>query len=395
MRSRLAQIVFILGLMLFLVSPAISGEKTGVTDDTILVGMIGPMTGPLTNVGSCIMNGGNLYFDEVNEAGGINGRKLKIIVGDTQHLPSVSTGTIKKLLERDEVFALWGGSGTNAILPVLPMMIDAKIPFLDVFVSHPSLTDPVQHYIFRAGSIPADVFVRHMVMHALRASRPSKVAIIHESGEYGKYGAQQVEENLNKQKVTLVAKEVYNMGDVDFTSQVVRVKEANPDVIFLYGYSKEAAIILRQAKELGVKGKWIGSDALSERTFAQLVGEVGTGFEALWPWGPYLETSTAQVVVKFVEKYRKKYPMAPTGRPNIYDMVAYASAKVFVEGLTKVGRDLSREGLIKGLESIHNFDSVFLGKVSFSATDHQGNKASRFVRNEAGGERVLLDVTYE
>jgi len=395
MRLNLSRVVFIFGLILLFASPVLSGEKTGVMDDTILIGMIGPMTGPLTNVGSCINNGGMLYFDEVNETGGINGRKLKIIMGDTQHLPSVSTATIKKLLERDEVFALWGGSGTNAILPVLPMMIDAKVPFQDVFVSHPSLTNPVQHYIFRAGSIPADVFARHMVMHAVRAFRPSKVVIVHESGEYGKYGAQQVEENLNKQKVALVGKEVYNMGDVDFTSQVVRVKEANPDVIFLYGYSKEAAIILRQAKELGVKGKWIGSDALSERTFAQLVGEVGTGFEAIWPWGTYLETSKDPEVVKFVEKYRKKYPMAPTGRPNIYDMVAYGSAKVFVEGLRRAGRDLTREGLIKGLESISNFDSVFLGKVSFSATDHQGNKTSRFVRNEAGGERVLLDITYE
>ncbi len=395
MRSRLAYVVFILGLMLILSASVFAAEKTGLTDDTILVGMIGPMTGPLTNVGSCINNGGMLYFDEVNEAGGINGRKLKVIVGDTQHLPSVSTGAIKKLLERDEVFALWGGSGTNAILPVLPMMIEAKTPFQDVFVSHPSLTEPVQHYVFRAGSIPSDIVARHMVAHAVRAYKAAKVAIIHESGEYGKYGAQLLEENLKKQKVALASKEVYNMGDVDFTSQVVKVKEANPDVIFLYGYSKEAAIILRQAKELGVKGKWIGSDALSERTFAQLVGDVGVGFEALWPWGPYLETSTAPIVTKFVEKYQKKFPMAPQGRPNIYDMVAYASAKVFVEGLTKAGRDLTREGLIKGLESIRNFDSIFLGKVSFSATDHQGNKSSHFVRNEAGGERVLLDITYE
>ena len=394
MRKRICFVFLAVGLLL-MASFGTAADNTGVTGDTIIVGMIGPMTGPLTFAGSAIMNGGMLFFDEVNAAGEVHGRKLKIVVGDTQHLPSVSSATVKKLIERDEVFALWGGSGTNAILPVLPMMTEAKVPFLDVFVSHPSLTSPVQKYIFRAGSIPADMVAQHMMEHAVRNYKPGKAGIINESGEFGKYGAHQVEEALKKPKVNLVAKEVFNSGDVDFTSQVVKLKGADPDVVFLYGYPKESAIILRQAKELGLRSKWVGCDALSDRSFAQLIGDVGAGFEALWVWGPYLETSNNAEVVGFIEKYRKKYPTAPAGRPNIYDMVAYASAKVFVEGLKRAGRDLSREGFLSALESIKNLDSGFLGKISFSPADHQGNKVSRFVRNQTGGERILLDVIYE
>jgi branched-chain amino acid transport system substrate-binding protein len=394
MKARSILTIFVL---VFLVSafPAFSDERTGITDDTIQLGLIGPMTGPLTFAGSPIKNGGMMLFDEVNGAGGINGRKLEIIVGDTQHLPSVSSATIKKLIERDQVFALWGGAGTNAILPVLPMIKEAKIPFLDVFVSHPSLTSPVHKYLFRAGSVPLDVVARHMVEHAHREFRPGSVAMIHTSGEYGKFGAEKLEANLSRQGTTIVGKETFNSGDVDFTSQVARLRKADPDVIFLVSYPKEAAIILRQAKELGVRGKWVGADALSDRSFALLVGDVGAGFQAVWSWGPYLETSTHPEVVGFIKKYREKYPGAPAGRPNIYDMVCYASAKVLVEGLKNAGRDLTRESLVKGIESAKNFDSIFLGEINMSATDHQGNKVSRITKFGAGGERTLLEVTYE
>jgi len=97
----------------------------------------------------------------------------------------------------------------------------------------------------------------------------------------------------------------------------------------------------------------------------------------------------------YIEKYEKKYPTAPPGRPNIYDMVSYASARVFVEGLKRAGRNLTREGLIKGLESIRDFDSIFLGKINLSPTEHQGNKASRFTKFIEGGKRVLIDITYD
>jgi len=396
MRRRFLPLVCLLVLFtLFLTGPGWSAEQSpGVTADTILIGVIGPLTGPASWSGTSLQNGALLYFDEVNESGGVNGRKIKAIVEDDKCLPSDGVAATRKLIDRDKVFALFGGVCSNATLAGLPLIKESGIPFQDVFVSHPSLTTPVIRNIFRVGSIPSDVHAYYMVDFAIQHFKAKKIAIVNQSDEFGKYGDQYLQEWMEKKyHMKPVAHEVYNLGDVDFTSQVVRLKNADPDVVLLYGFPKESAILLRQSKELGLNAQWIGSMSIADRSFTLAAGEAGLGSVHLWNWGPYLETDNQPLVNQFREKYEKKYPNHPPGKPHALDMSAYASAKVFVEGLRRAGKDLTWEGFIKAMESIRVFDSGLMGKITFTPTDHQGNKAARFVINESGGKRALIGVT--
>ncbi len=382
-------------LALFLTVPGWTADQSpGVTADTILIGVIGPMTGPASWSGLSVQNGSILYFDEVNESGGVNGRKIKTIVEDDKCLPTDGVAATKKLLDRDNVFALFGGVCSNATLAALPLIKDSGTPFMDVLVSHPSLTSPVIKNVFRIGSIPSDIHAYYMVDFAVQHFKAKKLAIANQSDEYGKYGAQYLEEWMGKKYQTKpVAHEVDNLGDVDFTSQVMRLKNAAPDVVLLYGFPKESSILLRQSKELGLNAQWIGSSSLADRSFTVLVGEPGVGSVAIWTWEPYLETDNQPLVNQFKDKFEKKYPGHPVGKPNALDMAAYAAAKVLVEGLTRAGRELTTQNFIKSLESVQNYDSGLMGKITFTPTDHQGNKTARFVLNEAGGKRVLIGPT--
>jgi len=396
MKRRSLRLVCLSALLtLSLTGPGWTAEQSvGVTADTILIGVIGPMTGPASWSGISVQNGAMLYFDEVNESGGVNGRKIKVIVEDDKCLPTDGVAAAKKLIDRDNVFALFGGVCSNATLAALPLIKEGGIPFLGVLVSHPSLTSPVMKNVFRVGSIPSDVHAYYMVDFAIQHFKAKKLAIANQSDEYGKYGAQYLKEWMEKKyQMKPVVHEVHNLGDVDFTSQVLRLKNAGPDVVLLYGFPKESAILLRQSKELGLNAQWIGSSSLADRSFTLLVGEAGVGSVAIWTWGPYLETDNHPLVNQFKEKFEKKYPGHPPGKPNALDMASYATAKVFVEGLRRAGKDLIWEGFIKAMESIRAFDSGLMGKITFTPTDHQGNKAARFVINESGGKRALVGMT--
>jgi branched-chain amino acid transport system substrate-binding protein len=351
------------------------------------------MTGPASWAGISLQNGARLHFDEVNEAGGVNGRKIEIIVEDTQCLPSNGLAAVKKLIDRDKIFAVFGGVCSNAILAVVPLVKETKIPFFDLFMSHPVLTTPVIKNVFRVGSIPSDMHAHYMVDFAVQHFKAKKIAIVNQSDEFGKYGAQYIQERMGKEYgLKPIAHEVYNLGDVDFVSQIMRLKQSAPDVILLYAFPKEAAILLRQSKELGLKGQWVGSMSIADRSFTKLAGEAAAGSVHLWNWGPYLDTDDSPPVIQFKEKYDKKYPGHPPGKPHALDMAAYASSRVFVEGLRRAGKDLSREGFIGALESIKDFDSGLMGRITFIANDHQGNKSARFVKNQPDGKRVLLGV---
>ena len=132
--------------------------------------------------------------------------------------------------------------------------------------------------------------------------------------------------------------------------------------------------------------------SIADRSFTKLAGEAAVDSVHLWNWGPYLDTDEHSMVVQFKEKYDKKYPRHPPGKPHALDMASYASAKVFIEGLRRASKDLSREGFVKAMESIKDFDSGLMGKITFTTNSHQGNMEARFVKNLPEGKRALLRV---
>ena len=192
--------------------------------------------------------------------------------------------------------------------------------------------------------------------------------------------------------MALVAHEVFNVSDTDFTSQVLRARDARPDTVIIYSYIAPSSTIVRQAKQLGIEAKILGSNATSSRLYPQVVGESAAGVLNVITVAD-LPEANSPVIAKFREEFERANPsLVPQGRPDLADLLGYGGAMAFVEGLKRAGRDLTREKFIAALETLRGFETGFTLPTTFTSTDHEGNKAARILEILPGGKRRLLDV---
>ena len=367
-----------------------AAAEMGVTNDTILIGALAPLTGTMTTSGMPAHDGAQTYFDMINDAGGINGRKLKVIWEDDGCAPAKGIAAVKKLIERDQVFALFGGVCSNALLAALPTIEKEKILWFTANVSAPRVTSPVQPLLFRAGWNPADLQARTLAQAAVDHFKGKRLAVLHMSDEYGGYYRDNIKKYLDEKKIQPVAVEASNPGDVDFTSQLTRLKDANPDVVMLAMWIQDAAVMIKQSKKMNFNPIWIGSGPTGEEPFAVMAGEAAVGTYHLWPFKYLLTDTKNPMVATFREEFKKRIGEKP-GRPSGGDMINYNGAMVFVEGLKRAGKNLTRANLAKAFESIKNFDTLLATPVSFSEKEHHANYGINFVKIEPNG-RSLLDL---
>jgi branched-chain amino acid transport system substrate-binding protein len=375
-------------------SPATAAE-VGVTDTSIKLGMITEVTGPFTLFGRGVRDGWTLYIEDVNARGGVHGRKIEMVLGDQQSSGAKAIAATKRLIEVDQVFALVGGGITPATVPIIPVVNEAKIPFVVTITSNPKLTTPLSRYIFRPFNAPDDVNAHAMVEFALKHKGVKKIAILNGADEYGKGGADELVVRLKVHKLAPVAQETFNIGDTNFNSQLLRLKAAAPEAVLIYGFTKEAAIILRQAKELGIDTTFILSQGTGGALFVELAKEQAVGAYNVWYVGPVLDAPTTPVTQAFWTKFKKRFPNYPGGAPNLIDMTSYAGAMVFEEALKRAGRDLTREKFIAAMESIKDFHTGGLtNPASFSPKEHQGSKTLRVYQIQAGGKTEFTNFVY-
>ena len=250
---------------LTLAGPAGAQRAPGVTDDTITIGILGSLTGPAAIWGSGNLVAGTMYFNKVNEAGGVHGRKIKWIVEDDGSAPPKGIAAFKKLVS-DNVFAVFGPS-TSAVVAAARPTIDASgVPAFISIPSTPRATDPFAKNVFRTGPLNDTLqgyLIADFVVRELKAKR---IALLSQSDEYGQRGAESVLKRLkDTHSMAPVAHEVFNVSDTDFTAQVLKVRDAKADTLIVYSYIAPSSIIVRQSKQLGVEAKIIGSNATSSR----------------------------------------------------------------------------------------------------------------------------------
>lgn len=366
-------------------------EVQGVAKDTILIGALSSLTGPGSGTGVPCRDGGQTYFDMINDLGGINGRKLKVIWEDDAGVPAKGVAAVRKLIERDKVFALFGGHASNALLACLPIIEDEKIVWFTSITSAPPITKPVKPFIFRAGVIPTDMQARTIAKAGVEYYKTKKIGIFTMSDEYGVYYRDNIKKYLEEKNVQPAAIETCNPGDVDFTSQLNRLKEVGPDIVLLCMWSQDAAIMVKQAKRMEFNPLWIGAGPTGEEPFAVMAGDAAVGTIHLW-WFQYLMNDTHQpMVAKFREEFKKRIGEKP-GRPAGSDMNSYNGAMIFVEALKRAGKDLTRDKFVSALESIKNFDTLLATPVTFSKSEHQGNYGVTFVVVLPKLQRSLLNI---
>ena len=384
--------VFFLAISIFLSPPALAIDKTGVTATSIKVGFFAPLTGPASIYGVAAKNAAVMYVNEVNEAGGINGRKIELIIENDESTGAKALAAVKKLIERDKVFMIFGGCAASATAAAAPYVQEKKVPFHVIMAIADKITIPFNKYTFRT-NIPGSIYGRLMADFAADHFKTKSLGILYQADEYGMSELSGSTKQVEKLKIPIVAKESYKIGDTDFSSQVLKLREANAEVVLLHAYAAPVGTILRQAHELGYKAKFVAGIAGAHPRTIEVAGRDAV-IEKFYGVSPLVDVvgDKNPMAQEFVKKYKKAYPEEAKrpGIPGVPEFQSLGAVKVFLEGLKRAGRDLSRESYLKAMESIKDFETGGYTPITFTETDHDGVKGVYFwVYNKEGKVEFL------
>jgi len=372
----------ILPFCLILLATTVARAEPGVTDSEIRIGMWTPLSGPVSLLGQSARDAVRLWVKEVNDKGGIHGRKINFIFYDDAASPQEAQVAVRRLIDQDQVFMLISGSVSGSTLPVRQVITREKVPFVSSISSNMNLMKPFSRYIFRIYA-NEDTQALGMVQWMMEHEKITRPAILYTSNDYGVGGFQVFSELLKeKYKISPAAAERYNQGDLDFSAQLLRIKGANPDGLLIYAFAQEAGIIVRQAKELGITAKLFGGGATSTPLLQRGAGPAAVGFTSTLVVPDLADASQKPGIVAFRDKLKTAfYPDGfPPGRPSEYDLAGYAAGKVTEAALEKVGKALSREAFVDALEAFKDFDTGVTFPISWSKDNHEGSRQVDIIR---------------
>jgi branched-chain amino acid transport system substrate-binding protein len=376
-RARVAAILAAIVVMGYAVLPA-AGQATptpGVTDAEITLGMFASMTGPLAPTGTAARDGLNVWAAEVNARGGIHGRRVRILAYDDAGSPAEAVAAVRRLVFQDQVFALVCGSGSAPTLAAMDLIRQTGVPFVSCISAHRNVLQPFARNVFRiyANEIAQG---RGLIDHIAGTKAHKRIAILYNSTDFG-VGGHEIMSAYLRQKYSLefVSEHRYNVGDQDFSAQLLRIRQANPDAVILHAFAAEAGIIARQARELGLLMPLYGGGGVPTPLFPRAAGSVGVGVVAVWvfPVFPESEAPPVQLYKRRAQQHLFSGGF-PVGRPSLYDMTGYIGGDVTGEGLRRAGRALTRDGFIRALESLNGYvPGDGLGfPITFTGRNHEG-----------------------
>ena len=346
-------------------------QTPGVTENEILIGSCSALEGPSHALGTAQIKGAEAYFDLINEQGGVAGRKLKLLAYDDSYDPA-KTETCFKRLQSQNVFALGFFVGTPTALKYLPMAEEAKIPVVGLFTGAQTLYAPMRHWVINVRASYATE-TREQIEGLWKKLGYKKIAVIYPDDAFGAAVLDGVKSALQTKGAEPVASGSYPRQTAEAEHAIQSVRAANPEAVVIVGPANTVGPILQKAHAQGWKPlfltvSFVGTDDLILHAGADAEGMVVTQVVP-----PYYLTE-----LKTVAMYRKtlaKY--FPGEQPGFVSLEGFVDAMVMVEGLKRAGKELTREGLIRSIESIHQMD-LGLGpqlRLDYSGRDHAGLKA--------------------
>lgn len=370
----------------------------GVTDDEILIGSFGPVTGPASFIGTASRDGMALAFDEINAAGGINGRELRLVFeGAADAAESVAVG--KRLVEEEQVAVLVLGSGSTGAAAVADYVREQGIPSFNIVGATPTIREPFAENVFH-GVAPAAADAAkanvQMVLNELEESGVTdrNIAVVSGTFEYAAATHDAILPRLEEAGFTVVEDLTFDLGDEDFSAQINRIKNSDAQAVLNITQPVEGQRFLRQARSLALDLPIFVDQAAV--TFELLeAGEAAEGVRGLLII-PYFFGADAQPMTTFEERFAEAYPDVPATRPNYIDIIGYGDGYVLAKVLQDAGDDLSWENIISTWESQEGVVPSDLGGVdvifpeSYGPEDHQGNSRVAIMEVQ-DGQWVTID----
>ena len=354
-----------------IITGAMAETQRGVTDTEILVGTITDLSGVTAVQGVNNSNAVRLAFDEVNEKGGIHGRKIRYIVEDSQYQVPRAVQALNKLINNDGVFFTIEDGGTPMNNATFPMAIEKNMPKLLPLSAARSMFEPFHKLKFSQYSSYVDE-MRAGVKYFVEQRGKKAVCAMYQDTDFGKDVLAGAVLQTEAMGMKVVATTAHKPTDTDFTAAIAKLREANCDLITMGTIVRDSTLIIATVKKLGWNVDLLGQVASYDTAIAEAPGSVAEGFYSMAPSLYAYPDDPRPAVQEFARKYKAKYGF----EVNYLGEMGYTSAQIAIEALQRAGRDLTVDSLVKGMESIQGFHDLFGGTYTFGPNNHHGSTAA-------------------
>lgn len=357
-----------------------TGVVPGITGNQILIGSFSVQTGPYAVVGVPFSQGMQSYFDMVNDAGGVNGRKINLEVVDDQFNPANTVTVVKKFVTEDKVFAVVGGVGSPGCVAVVDYLNDQKVPFIYQASGLSSLSIPAKKYVF---AVQPNYINEGQIIAKYAGSTLGlkNIAVLYSNDQAGNEWLAGTKQGASKFGSTIVLESPFPATETDFTPYLLKVQASNADALIIYTSSvATAGLAVKTAKSLGLTQKIFLSYVA-----AGLVGTIGAAAaEGVYipGWVDFSDLKNPDVV-KFFSIWNKYYPNGNQALFS-YAVAGWVAAEVFTEAVRRSGPYPTRDSLVWALETFDGWSGVMAKDISYGPTAHSGKYSMFFFQVQKG-----------
>ena len=359
----------------------------GVSKTEITLGSIQDLSGPIAGFGKQVRLGMLLRVDEINEQGGINGRKVKLIVEDSAYDPKKAVLAAQKLVNQDKIFAMVGHIGTAQNMAAMPVQFEKNVINFFPVTAAREMYDPFHRLKYSFAATYFDQ-MRTALPKVVKDKGAKKVCTMYQDDEFGLEVMRGAEAGLKTLNMELAEKTSYKRGATDFSSQIAKMKSSGCDLVVLGTIIRETIGAIGEARKTGYSPTFLGSSAAYTDLIHKLGGKAMDGLYATHTaQHPYLDEASDKIRF-WANKYKTKFNEDPT----VFSVYGYQLVDSFAAAARKAGPNLSTDSFIKAMDNI-TFPADIFGspEATFTAKKRLGNEFSRLSQITDGKWKVVSD----
>ncbi len=364
-----------------------NAQVQGVSKNEILLGTIQDLSGPLAGYGKQSRNGMLLRIDEVNEQGGVHGRKLKLAVEDSGYDPKKAVLAAQKLVNQDKIFLMAGHIGTAQNLAAMPVQFEKNVINFFPITAAREMYEPFHKlkYAFAATYFEQ---MRSTLPKLVKEKNAKKVCAIYQDDDFGLEVVRGAEAGLKSMGMELVEKTSFKRGATDFSSQVAKMKSSTCELVVLGTIIRETIGTIAESRKTGFNPVFLGSSAAYTDLIHKLGGAAMNGMYAtMTVQNPYLDEAS-QAIRFWANKYKTKFSEDPT----VFSVYGYDIIDTFIRAAQKAGPVLSTESFIKAMDSMVVPPDIFgSAELSYGPNKRLGSDLSRLSQIVDGKWKVISE----
>ncbi|MEW6616379.1 MAG: ABC transporter substrate-binding protein [Thermodesulfobacteriota bacterium] len=385
-KSRVFVFILLVGFIFFITETIIQAKEVrGVTDDTIKIGVIADLTGPIANIFLPVLEGYKNYMQYINNQGGIHGRKIKNIYEDSRYTIPGDIAAFKKLVFRDNILAMFGASSTGGTIALFPQIEKLKVPTIAASQAE-SMYIPPKRYVFcTAAGYSEEIKVLFDFMMKDLSARNPRVGIVYPDVEFGKTNLEQAKKSAKHYGVDIYP-EVLNMGALEASSQVMLLKRDKVTHVIVVQVVAGAICFLREARKFKLNVTLLGTGWTCNEDVIKGSGEAANNYYGVNSYSSWYDDTPGmarlrEITLKLNPKkkdYSKNYSKG------------WLCAMILEEGMKRAGRNLDSESLVAAMETFKNFDTGGVsGYITYGTNERMGGEYLRMYKADLENNKLI------